>query len=249
MLDSEDIFSHITQSGKKDRKSSAQNPLLAQGISVYKSKNYLKALQIFEKLDSEKKNSAEVYYFMALCHCRLARFASARAVFRKVLSSQPDIFFFVQSHMLLAYLDARDDLLDTAEEHIYALLKKNLENAQMYGILGYIYNKRKDFSQAEYYYKKALAIDPENANCHNGIGYNYTEWNTKLDAAQEHLAKAVDLDRDNPAYLDSLGWLYFFKKQFSRAVFFLTKAVRVSDHKEILSHLEQIRAAQSGAHE
>ena len=46
-----------------------------------------------------------------------------------------------------------------------------------------------------------------------------------LDEAGELIRRALDLDPDNGAYMDSLGWFYFKKNDFEKALAGLLKAV------------------------
>ena len=49
-------------------------------------------------------------------------------------------------------------------------------------------------------------------------------------------------DKDNPAYLDSLGWVLFKKKNFKEAKKFLLEATgsKEGQHIEILDHLADV---------
>lgn len=214
-------------------------------IGVYRAKNYPLAFQQFRALQTKDTKSNEIKFMMGLCHVRLNEPGRARPIFETIISSEKERTFpLLQSHMILAYLFTKEGDFDTGEGYLHELLKKNVENSQIYSILGYIYNKRKDYPQAEYYYKKALSIDPNNANVHNSLGYNYLLSGGNTDDALTHIEFALDRDRDNPAYLDTLGWLWFIKNKVSKAIFFLTRAFRAKKHPIIEKHLEEARLRQ-----
>jgi len=49
-------------------------------------------------------------------------------------------------------------------------------------------------------------MDPDNAGALNYLGYMLADRNVRLDEAQKLVSKAVELEPQNGAYLDSLGW-------------------------------------------
>ena len=46
----------------------------------------------------------------------------------------------------------------------------------------------------------------------------WAEKNVHLDEAEEMIKKALEIDPDNGAYLDSLGWVKFRKGKFEEAL-------------------------------
>jgi Flp pilus assembly protein TadD len=65
--------------------------------------------------------------------------------------------------------------------------------------------------------------------------------NLKLDEALTLVQKAVDLDRAQGAYLDSLGWVYFRMNQLNLAEQFLKKAVQfVGTDSDVHDHLGEL---------
>jgi tetratricopeptide (TPR) repeat protein len=72
----------------------------------------------------------------------------------------------------------------------------------------------------------------------NFLGYSLIENRQNLSYARKILHKAVSLDPQNGFYLDSLGWAYFQKNDFKKAVQYLTEAVSYEqDEPVILYHL------------
>ena len=70
------------------------------------------------------------------------------------------------------------------------------------------------YDQAEAQFRKALAIDPQNAAVLNYLGYMLADQGQKLPEALQMIRQAVELDPQNGAYLDSLGWAYFKTGQY-----------------------------------
>jgi len=72
--------------------------------------------------------------------------------------------------------------------------------------LGAVLERQKRHDDAEAVFREALRIQPDSAPVMNYLGYMNADRNVRLEEALELLDKAVALDPENGAYLDSLGW-------------------------------------------
>jgi tetratricopeptide (TPR) repeat protein len=75
--------------------------------------------------------------------------------------------------------------------------------------LGSVFDKQKKFAEAESAFRQVLSRDPENALALNYLGYMLAERGERLDESVTYLKKALQVEPENPSYLDSLGWAYF----------------------------------------
>ena len=62
---------------------------------------------------------------------------------------------------------------------------------------------------AEKELRKLVSEDPLNANALNSLSYMFADRGLRLDEAIELAQRAVTIDPENPAYLDTLGWALF----------------------------------------
>jgi len=85
-----------------------------------------------------------------------------------------------------------------------------------------------------------IKIDPENAHAMNALGYHFAEENTRLDEAEELLVKANSLLPDDPAILDSLGWLRFRQGAYPQSIELLKRAYSLLKDTEIAAHLGEV---------
>lgn len=99
--------------------------------------------------------------------------------------------------------------------------------------------KLKNTPEAEKYLQAYLALDPENAEMLNFLGYMYADRNMKLDEAQKLIEKALQIDPGNPYYLDSLGWVHFRKGDAKEAIAHIQRAIygMSSDDAILRDHL------------
>ncbi|HIJ65526.1 MAG TPA: tetratricopeptide repeat protein [Candidatus Hydrogenedentes bacterium] len=73
--------------------------------------------------------------------------------------------------------------------------------------------------------KACLAIDADDPDVLNFLGYYYADKNTNLDEAEELIKKALEFEPDSGPYLDSLGWVYYRKGDADMAIEFIRKAI------------------------
>ncbi|HXP10306.1 MAG TPA: tetratricopeptide repeat protein, partial [Acidobacteriaceae bacterium] len=97
------------------------------------------------------------------------------------------------------------------------------------------------YDSAEEQFRKILAIDSNNGMTLNYLGYMLGDRGIKLDDALSMVQKAVQLDPQNGAYLDSLGWVYFKMGQYALAEANLRKASeRMGQDPAVHDHLGEL---------
>jgi tetratricopeptide (TPR) repeat protein len=100
------------------------------------------------------------------------------------------------------------------------------------------------FGEAEEVFLKILEADPGDANAANYLGYLWADRKIRLDEALELINRAVELDPENPAYLDSLGWIHYRLGSMEEAEFWLRRAIEFNDGDgTLLAHLGEVLLA------
>jgi tetratricopeptide (TPR) repeat protein len=98
-----------------------------------------------------------------------------------------------------------------------------------------------DFQGAETTLRDILKQSPQNPIALNNLGYFLAERGEKLNEALDLIRKAVELNPNNPSYLDSLGWTYFKLGQLGEAETHLKNALRIdSSSSTIQEHLGDV---------
>jgi tetratricopeptide (TPR) repeat protein len=106
--------------------------------------------------------------------------------------------------------------------------------------------------------KALLAREPNNPTYNNDLGYIWADHNLNLAEAEKLIRKAIEEerkerrkaranlkpeeDRDNSAYLDSLGWVLFKQGRAKEAKPYLLQAIKDKEgqHIEIYDHLADV---------
>jgi tetratricopeptide (TPR) repeat protein len=87
----------------------------------------------------------------------------------------------------------------------------------VYFMRGAMYEKLKKYDAAEVEFRKVIDLNPDNASALNYLGYMFADRDVKLQEALNLITKALDREPGNPAYLDSLGWVYYRLGKYSEA--------------------------------
>ncbi|MFB3815618.1 MAG: tetratricopeptide repeat protein, partial [Terriglobales bacterium] len=149
-------------------------------------------------------------------------------------------------YLTLAQISSRAKRYKEAEEYVEkAVLLSTKPEEQQYAwfVLGSIYERQKKYEPAEEMFKKALGDDQRNAMVLNYLGYMLADRGVRLEEALDYIKKAVQLDPQNGAYLDSLGWAYFKLGDYTLAEANLRRASeRLSTDPTIQDHLAELYA-------
>lgn len=126
--------------------------------------------------------------------------------------------------------------LDRAEQ----LANTTSETEQVYFLRGAGFERQKKYDQSEAAFRKALELNPKDAGALNYLGYMLADRNVRLDEALELVKRAVDLDPDNGAYLDSLGWVYYRQGKLNDARGLLERALDHMQDPTVHDHLGDV---------
>lgn len=94
-----------------------------------------------------------------------------------------------------------------------------------------------------------LQNDPDNANALNALGYTLADRGLRIDEAQKYVERAFALKPNDPAVIDSMGWIHFRLGNYAEAENFLRKALDLMDDAEIIGHLGELLWAQGNYNE
>jgi tetratricopeptide (TPR) repeat protein len=93
----------------------------------------------------------------------------------------------------------------------YSLAAKNLPRANLH--LGNAYFQKREWKEAEDFYRKAIEAEPDNADAHNNLAWLYYTRKENLDQAEGLAQKAVELNPGKgDVYRDTLGKIRELRK-------------------------------------
>ncbi|MFL0810146.1 MAG: tetratricopeptide repeat protein [Agarilytica sp.] len=118
------------------------------------------------------------------------------------------------------------DAFPTSTRLLYA-------RAMLYSQIDYISAAEKDL-------KAVLALVPENAAALNALGYTLADRTNRYQEAYEYIKQAYALTPDDPAVIDSMGWIAYRLGNYEEALEKLRQAMTSLPDHEIAAHLGEV---------
>jgi tetratricopeptide (TPR) repeat protein len=162
-------------------------------------------------------------------YLELKRYDDAIAIFEFLSGSDPDNADYV-GPLVQAYNSAGK--YDKSEAKLLERLKSDPDNARYLMQLGIVYDAQKNFIKAENALLRVIKKEPDNGLALNNLAYMYMENGKNLSRALEMSKKAAALEPRNGAFLDTLGWGFYRKKNYSEARKYIEQALKYSENQD-----------------
>lgn len=88
--------------------------------------------------------------------------------------------------------------------------------------------------------RRILQDEPDNAMVLNALGYTLADRNEKLNEALQLIERAAALEPDDPAIIDSLGWVHYRLGNLDQAETYLRQAYAQYPDHEVAAHLGEV---------
>ncbi|MCE9501248.1 MAG: tetratricopeptide repeat protein [Leptospira sp.] len=163
-----------------------------------------KAIAFAEKTEEKESMSLHLAYILRLPGIK--KYGESIEIVEKVIRENPGNAY---ANFLLGlnYI-----ALEKYQESVQAFTRAigiDPKNSNYFFYRASANEKQEKFKETAEDLKKAIEIDSNNSNAFNFLGYLYTERNIEKEEALSLIRKAVELEPDNGAFQDSLGWAYF----------------------------------------
>ena len=90
--------------------------------------------------------------------------------------------------------------------------------------------------QAEADLRTIIEEQPDNAVALNALGYILTTRTDRLDEARDYIERALAIDPENPAILDSMGWVLYLQGNTDESLSYLSRAWEAYADPEVAAH-------------
>lgn len=205
------------------------------GMALEGLKNTDRAIEAYEKV-----GDASSYYSSALVHLSFlfqekGDREKAVELMNRSLEKEPNE---PGPYLFLGALYEEMQAYDKAIETFRKGLALKPDHVRLHFRLGVVYDKAGNKQGCIDEMKTVIKIDPTHAEALNYLGYTYAELGMHLDEAEKLIKKAMEYKPKDGYITDSLGWVYFKRGMFQKAIKFLNSAAEfVPDDPTILEHL------------
>jgi tetratricopeptide (TPR) repeat protein len=199
---------------------------------------YEEAILMSQRILQQDSNNASAHEVLARVYIQQEKYDAATAQCQEILRTHPDDID------ILAMLGSLYLAMENADEAI-RILKKVLNNKPDNEDANYwiamAYEIKGDLDNAVKYMRATIRINPKRHEAYNALGYFFADRGINLSEAVRLIQQALDVEPENGAYIDSLGWAYFQLGRTDDALTELEKAIKYfPDSAEILDHLGEV---------
>ncbi len=156
--------------------------------------------------------------------------------------SQPD--YAIQLYLIESEALANRDQLEQSWQLIQKALQQFPGDTNLLYTRAMLAEKRGDLPGLEQDLRNIIEREPDNAAALNALGYTLADRTTRYAEAKALIEKAYQLDPEDPATLDSLGWVNYRLGNLAEAERYLRQALEKYPDHEVAAHLGEVLWAQ-----
>ena len=127
-----------------------------------------------------------------------------------------DVYILFFTGLAYSMNDQKQEALGWLERAADVPARRELRS-DIHGTIGDTYSALDNWPEAEKAYDRALQFNSENDVALNNYAYYLSVRGLRLDDAMDMAKRAVEMRPGNPAFLDTLGWIYFKKGDYENA--------------------------------
>lgn len=212
-------------------------------MKVDREKQLLERILSLKSMIQDGRGGPIELHELGLCYYLIDNCRSSAMYLKELADKYPDYVEIAPAQALRVYCLIQDGELLEADILLKERIPKDPTNTSLLGMLAHVQERTHRIDEALATHRRILAMDPENLNSKNSLGYLLVTHGKAADLPQAfaHLRDAVSRKPDHPAYLDSLGVLLAKQGEKERAKKAFLKALRrAPENAEILDHLKDI---------
>lgn len=196
------------------------------------------AVSEFTKINKDQELYVESRTFSAYVLSESGKLKEAIEFVESALDVKKDD---IKLLIFLANLQKEDGQIQNAIKSMSKVIEAKPKSDGNLFTLAVLYDDNKQRDKAIETLKKVIELNPNNSSALNYLGYTYVEENIKLEEARGYINKALEIEKDNAYYLDSLGWLEFKLGNYSKAKEIIKKALSFEQTDPVLfEHLAEV---------
>lgn len=152
--------------------------------------------------------------------------------------AQPD--YGIQLYLIEAETLSANNQGDKAWNVLQQALKQYPDDLNLLYTRAMQAEKRNDLAQMEKDLRLIIQRDPDNAMALNALGYTLSDRTTRYAEAKVLIEQAHQINPEDPAVLDSLGWVNFRLGNLDEAERLLRQALERFPDQEVAAHLGEV---------
>jgi tetratricopeptide (TPR) repeat protein len=207
------------------------------GAIAEEQKKPERAMQWYSKVENGD-HWLEVQIRMARLEAQSGEVDAARERLRKVRLAHPaetQRMYLVEGE-ILSQIDRDDEAYKLYSEY----LENQPDDTEILYARALVAERLNRLKQAEEDFRHVLKIEPDNVRALNALGYTLADRTDRYQEALDYVQKALAQTPDDPAVIDSMGWVLYRLGRLQEARDYLQRAYDMTKDSEIAAHLGEV---------
>lgn len=206
-------------------------------------KKYQASIEQYHKSIALNNKNVNVWQQLLLNESEMKQYDSMAVDGERAIELFPnESSLYLLTGIAKTQLSKIDDAISLFLQGSKIVVDNNAQLVQFYSNLGDAYNKKKNFTESDKYFDKALEIDPKEVFVLNNYAYYLSLRNEKLDKAESMSKLSNELQPNQSSFLDTYAWILFRQQKYEDAKKWQEKALENGGDKSgtILEHYGDI---------
>jgi len=203
-----------------------------RGRIAVQTENYILAESLLVKSIGIEDSLYQSWIGLANARNSLSGYESALATIDTALvkcsADSVELFYYT------GVFSSREERYPQAIEYFNRVLTAQPDDSDTKFNLAAAYERSKQIDNAEGIFLELLESEPDNPVVLNYLGYMYADNGIKLKEAKKLIKKALKINPNNGAYLDSYAWVMYKMGKYKEALEYQLRAIEASDTDAIL---------------
>jgi len=204
--------------------------------------DYDSAIEDLKRAEMIDRENPEILFNLGIAYCRKGLFKTSYDYFLKVLNLHTSYINTAVVKKNIAYSLIKTEDYDTALKFLNEVITDFKSDIHALNMKGYCLEKKGDLQDALKAYREIFRYEKSNINSLNSTSYLMASLGIELKSALKIAEFVHKKDTSNPAYNDTIGFVYMKLGDYEKAEKYLKKASTILPfNPEISQHLQELK--------
>ncbi|NRB40150.1 MAG: tetratricopeptide repeat protein [Pseudomonadales bacterium] len=177
---------------------------------------------------------------IASIYLKQQHYDEARVIIEAELKQPKNALHLERLNILKAQLLQKQGLTDKAYAHLSLQLSTSPDSIDIRYSRAMLAELQNNLLQMEVDLRHIIQLQPDSTLALNALGYTLANKTNRLDEAYRLIQQALELSPDDPAVLDSMGWVLYRMGQWQKSLEYLQQAMQQYPDAEVAAHLVEV---------
>lgn len=212
------------------------HPYWYLGAFKFNNREYADAIFFLKKVLEIDQKNFQAFNILARTYLSLNDYEQARTVLESAVEIDTAN---AEMLSLLGFAYSRLSLNEKIVQTLERALRINPKQMDALSTLALTLDGMKNFQYSDSLYESAIKVyesglekDETYYLLLNNFAYSLSERSLQLQRALEMSKRAIDFEKENSAYLDTYGWIFFQLEKYDEALKYILQAIDIRENKE-----------------